>query len=80
MLDELSKPEHRGRRWFWWNHVVLGRDWLEQRYKEQADAAGEKYRPDLQVDIPVQEDLIALGFDQAVLIHFNRLRRDAAPL
>ncbi|WP_439812347.1 hypothetical protein [Streptomyces sp. P9-2] len=76
LLDELAKPEHRGRRWFWWHHVVLGRDWLEQRYKEQADAAGEKYRPDLQVDIPIQEDLIALGFDQTVLTHFNRLRRD----
>ncbi|MFF8444117.1 hypothetical protein ACF07U_25025 [Streptomyces californicus] len=77
LLDELAKPEHRGRRWFWWNHVVLGRDWLEQRYMEQADAAGEKYRPDLQVDLPIQEDLVALGFDQSVLTHFNRLRRDA---
>ncbi|MFH9666430.1 hypothetical protein ACH4LQ_14390 [Streptomyces globisporus] len=76
LLDELAKPEHRGRRWFWWNNVVLGRDWLEQRSIEQADAAGEKYRPDLQVDLPIQEDLVALGFDQSVLTHFNRLRRD----
>lgn len=76
LLDELAKPEHNGRRWFWWDHVVLGRDWLEQRYQEQADAAGEKYRPDLQVDIPIQEDLLALGFDESVLATFDRLRRD----
>ncbi|MGH3766387.1 MAG: hypothetical protein ACRDTX_14765 [Pseudonocardiaceae bacterium] len=76
LLDELAKPEHNGRRWFWWDHVVLGHDWLEQRYQEQADAASEKYRPDLQVDIPIQEDLLALGFDKSVLAAFNRLRRD----
>jgi hypothetical protein len=76
LLDELAKPEHNGRRWFWWHHVVLGPDWLEQRYQEQADAATDKYRPDLQVDIPIQEDLLALGFDESVLDAFNRLRRD----
>lgn len=76
LLNELAKPEHNGRRWFWWDHVVLGRDWLEQRYQEQADAASEKYRPDLQVDIPIQEDLLALGFDESVLAAFDSLRRD----
>ncbi|MBT2455331.1 hypothetical protein [Streptomyces sp. ISL-86] len=76
LLDELAKPEHNGRRWFWWDQVVLSRDWLKQRQQEQADAAGEKYRPDLQVDIPIQEDLLALGFDESVLSAFNRLRRD----
>lgn len=76
LLDELAKPEHNGRRWFWWDYVVLGRDWLEQRYQEQANAAGEKYRPDLQVDIPIQEELLALGFDESILATFDRLRRD----
>ncbi|ARF75931.1 hypothetical protein B7C62_29435 [Kitasatospora albolonga] len=76
LLDELSRPEHRGRRWFWWDHMVLGPDWLEQRYREQADAAGEKYRPDLQVDVPIQQDLLALGHDRSVLAAFERLCRD----
>jgi len=75
LLDELAKPKHEGRRWFWWEEVVLGHDWIEQRYKQQATAAGEKYRPDLQVDIPIQEDLLALGFDQTVVATFDRLRR-----
>lgn len=76
LLDELAKPEHNGRRWFWWGDLVFGRDWLMTRYQQQTDAASEKYRPDLQVDIPIQEDLLALGFDQSVLAVFNRLLRD----
>jgi len=76
LLAELAKPEHRGRRWFWWGDVVLGHDWLEDHYQQQVAAASEKYRPDLQVDIPIQEDLLALGFDQTIQTTFNRLLRD----
>jgi hypothetical protein len=76
LLNELAKPEHNGRRWFWWNDLVLGHDWLMQRYQQQAAAASEKYCPDLQVDVPIQEDLLALGFDQSILAAFDRLRRD----
>ncbi|WP_406048278.1 hypothetical protein [Kribbella sp. NBC_00889] len=75
LLDELAKPEHSGRRWFWWGDVVLGHDWLLAHHAQQASAAGEKYRPDLQVDVPIQEDLLALGFDRSVLARFDRLRR-----
>lgn len=76
LLDELSKPEHKGRRWFWWNQLVFGDEWLQQRFREQADAAGQKYRPDLQVDVPIQEDLLALGFDRSIVEAFDRLRLD----
>ena len=55
---------------------MLGHDWLTSHYKQQVDAASEKYRPDLQVDIPIQEDLLALGFDQTIQTAFNRLLRD----
>lgn len=76
LLDELAKPEHNGRRWFWWGDLVFGHDWLVTRYEQQASAASEKYRPDLQVDVPIQEDLLALGFDESILAVFNRLLRD----
>lgn len=76
LLDELSKPAQNGRRWFWWDELVLGPDWLEAHCNRQADMASEKYRPDLQVDLPIQDDLLALGFDQSVLAIFDRLRRE----
>ncbi|WP_374539149.1 hypothetical protein [Micromonospora aurantiaca (nom. illeg.)] len=78
VLNELAKPQHEGRRWFWWGDVVLGPDWLRSHYQQQADAASEKYRPDLQVDIPIQEDLLAIGFDTTVVDHVRRLIRSVA--
>ena len=39
---------------------------------EQSDYAGDRYRPELQVDIPIQEDLSALGFADS---YFGELDR-----
>lgn len=75
LLDRLALPEHRGRAWFWWAEPVLTSPWLDDRLAEQADAAGDKYRPDLQVDVPIQDDLKALGCDSSVMAEFERLRR-----
>jgi hypothetical protein len=76
LLDEMAKPGHWGRQWFWWDDLVLGNDWLVTRYEEQWHAASEKYRPDLQVDLPIQDDLLALGFDQTIVDHFAKLVRE----
>jgi hypothetical protein len=75
LLTLLAKPEHRGRAWFWWAEPVLGSDWLAHRLAEQSAAAGERYRPDLQVDLPIEDDLKALGAAESVLTEFDRLRR-----
>lgn len=75
LLAILAKPEHQGRVWFWWGGLKLGADWLQARYQEQADAATEKYRPDLQVDVPIQDELVALGFGQGALDTFHTLRQ-----
>lgn len=76
LLDELAKPEHGGRRWFWWGDLVLSPSWLRSRYKQQSTAASEKYRPDLQVDVPIQDDLLSLGFDRSIVQAFHHLLRN----
>lgn len=75
LLDKLVLPEHRGREWFWWQEPVFDAKWLRVRLDEQADAAGDKYRPDLQVDLPIQLDVDGLGFSDVILDEFNRLRK-----
>ncbi len=75
LLAILARPEHRGRAWFWWETPVFDSGWLERRFKEQAAAAGEKYRPDLQVDLPIEEDLKALGATQSIFEEFKLLRQ-----
>lgn len=75
LLALLAQPEHRGRAWFWWAEPVLGANWLVHHLAIQSDAAGERYRPDLQVDLPIEDDLKALGAGNSVLAEFEKLRR-----
>jgi hypothetical protein len=76
LLERLSRPEHRGRQWFWWNHEVFTDDWLRRHQSIEVEAAGDRYRPDLQVDLPIEEDLAALGFAEPVLVEVrHRVRR-----
>ena len=72
LLDRLAQPQHAGREWFWWHEPYLGPDWLGRLHAEQSEVAGERYRPDLQVDVPIQEDLSALGFADS---YFEELSR-----
>ena len=72
LLDRLALPQHAGRRWFWWNEPYLGPDWLARFQRKQGDYAGDRYRPELQVDIPIQGDLAALGFADS---YFGELER-----
>ena len=75
LLDRLAQPRHRGRAWFWWADPQLSESWFRDRLREQADVAGERYRPDLQVDLPIEEDLKALGFSASIFEEFEQLRR-----
>lgn len=72
LLDRLALPQHAGRQWFWWNEPYLGPDWLARFQVRQAKYAGNRYRPELQVDVPIQEDLSALGFADS---YFGELER-----
>jgi hypothetical protein len=67
LLDRLALPKHAGRRWFWWDEACFGPEWLANFLHRQAEVAGERYRPELQVDVPIQEDLAALGFADSFL-------------
>lgn len=78
LLAKLAQPKHRGRAWFWWDTTVLDDEWLRRTFRQQASAAGEKYRPDLQVDVPIQEDLAALGFSKSSLSRLTTLVRSVS--
>ena len=75
LLTRLALPEHQGRQWFWWGDTEFTDAWLSEKLRAQVDVAGEKYRPDLQVDLPIEDDLAALGFNAMTLDHVARLGR-----
>jgi hypothetical protein len=76
LLDRLAQPRHAGRQWFWWHEPYLGPTWLAELQRKQSDVAGDRYRPELQVDVPIQEDLSALGFADS---YFEELGRHVDP-
>ena len=77
LLERLSRPEHSGRRLFWWGQAVLTPAHLERLLGEQARIAGKRYRPELHVDLPIAADLQALGFSEDYL---RQLRAHASSL
>lgn len=76
LLDRLSMPKHAGRRWFWFNEPYLSHDRLEQLYAERHDVAGDKYRPELQVDLPIEADIQALGLSEVFIDELEGHRAD----
>jgi hypothetical protein len=72
LLDRLALPKHAGRAWFWWNEPYLGQDWLTNFLRQQAEVAGDRYRPKLQVDVLIQEDISALGFANSYFDDLDR--------
>lgn len=78
ILARLAQPEHRGREWFWWGAPVLTDEWIRSQLEEQIEAAEEKYRPALQVDLPIEADIAALGFDDSSVRRLARLCKAVA--
>lgn len=74
LLERLAKPEHRGRAWFFWDQEIFGPDWCRSRLAVTADAAGARYQPALNVELPVAFSLEGLGQSSSLCARY-RLRR-----
>jgi hypothetical protein len=61
LLDRLAREEHRGREWFFFNERVLGADWCGKELKYTIDDAGDRYTPQQNVALPVDQVLEAVA-------------------
>jgi hypothetical protein len=77
LVDRLSLSQHIGRRTFWFDQTVLTREQLQETYEQAKYRAGKRYRPELQVDLPIEADLQALGYSDK---YFEELERYRAAL
>ena len=66
----------RGIERFFWDREVFSNDWCKQRLAVSVNASGERYRPDLHVDLPVAFALEGLGQSETYWESF-RSRRGA---
>ena len=75
LLERLVQhPGRRGIEWFFWNRDVFSPEWCANRLAITVEASGERYRPDLHVDLPVAFALEGLALSEAYWQRFSALR------
>lgn len=57
----LHRDEHVGRVRFWFDRTLFSADWYQRRLEIALRIVGERYRPKLNVDLPVAQNLDGLG-------------------
>jgi len=61
LLLRLSKPEHRGRWWFWFNGPSLDASWFQSHVAAAVAQAGDRYTQELHIQLPLAETFEALA-------------------
>lgn len=65
LTTRLAEERHSGRRWFFFHHVELSPDWFRGRVDEALAAAGPRYTPELNINLPIAMRFEALGYDRS---------------
>ncbi|MCD6239204.1 MAG: ATP-binding protein [Thermotogae bacterium] len=59
--ERLSRDEHRGRYFFWFNKELFSQQWFKNRVEEAVANAGPRYTPKLNVELPIASLFDGLG-------------------
>ena len=70
----VGHPCQRGIEWFFWNKEVFSLDWCAKRVATTVQAAGERYSPELHVDLPVAFALEGLARSDVYWQKYRALR------
>ena len=75
LLERLvGHPSQRGMEWFFWDREVFSPKWCAQRVEKTVQEAGERYSPELHVDLPIAFALEGLALSEAYRQRFRTLR------
>jgi hypothetical protein len=61
MLDKLALPANTGLARFWFDAAVFDPNWFDKRLQEAVSTAGPRYTPEVNVDLPIIQELDAFG-------------------
>jgi hypothetical protein len=79
LWEMLSRPEHCGRRLFWFGDYDLSSEWFRARFEEARADAGVRYTPELNIELPVAYTFEGLGmtpdFGRASSSHIAEIRK-----
>ena len=76
LLDMLAQTKHIGRVYFWFDQRGFDHDWFQNRLKEAIEAAGPRYTPEIHVDLPIAQELEAVGRTVSSFDRIKSLARD----
>jgi hypothetical protein len=78
LLDVLTRPEHAGRVRYWFDRLLFSAEWLSEKTTLAIEAAGPRYTPELNVELPIAFVFEGLGrtpeFDRAFGRHVRAIR------
>ena len=61
LIERLSRPEHRGRIFFWFKTEAFDNTWFNKRLDAALVTAGPRYTPEVHVGLPIATELEAFG-------------------
>ena len=79
ILERLSREEHRGRYFFWFNKELFSQQWFENRIEEAITNAGPRYSPQLNVELSIARLFDGLGrtssFYTRIINYYSEIKR-----
>src|SRR3990167_11302256 len=72
ILERLSREEHRGRYFFWFNKESFSQQWFKNHVDEAVANVGPRYTPELNVELPITCLFDGLGHTPEF---YNRIKR-----
>ncbi|TAN44437.1 MAG: ATP-binding protein [Nitrospirae bacterium] len=76
--EKLSREEHAGRRFFWFNEEQLSNGWFTRHFEETRADVGARYTPELNVDLPIARLFEGLGRTDEFYVAFKKLLGEIA--
>ena len=76
IAERLSREEHRGRHFFWFQQELFAPEWFKQRLEEAIAAVGPRYTPELNVRLPISAAFDGLTRSPAFLSRFQQAYGD----
>lgn len=84
LLDVLTRPEQAGRVRYWFDRLLFSPEWLSEKTALAIEAAGPRYTPELNIDLPIAFVFEGLGrtpdFDRAFGRHVRAIRESRSYL
>lgn len=77
LIERISRPEHIGRRYYWFETREFDQAWFEQRLDKSIVAAGPRYTPELHVELPIALQLQSFTRSEGAL---QRIKSEAIPI